>query len=133
MTACDVLVQHQHQRHAVAACHASEADLTPSIPATRHPVSNVAKPTSQPSNSVGQASRQVQWDDGKALRCSCRPSAHAIPPCSDQWRTTQNARDGSAGVWPTIAIVPFAPAPEAFTIGGVGVTGDGTALGGCST
>ena len=60
------LMRDHHQRRAVAACHASEAHVAPSPPAPRHPVSNIAQPTPQPSYSVGQASRRVQWDDGKA-------------------------------------------------------------------
>jgi hypothetical protein len=46
------LVGDQNQCDVVAICHASEAHIAPSLPAPRHPVSNLAQPTPQPSNSV---------------------------------------------------------------------------------
>jgi hypothetical protein len=65
------LMRDHHQRPAGTTGHASKADLMPSPTATRHPVSNVAQPTPHPSYSVWQASRRVQWDDGKAGRRCC--------------------------------------------------------------
>ena len=59
-------VRDHHHHPAVAARHASATHIAPSLLVPRHPVSNVAQPTPEPPNSVGQASRQVQRDDGKA-------------------------------------------------------------------
>jgi len=70
---------------------------------------DITQTAPEPSYSVWQASRQVQWDGGEAphRRC-CRPLAHAIPPGTDHRSSAPHACGGSAGKRPTIAMMAFA-------------------------
>jgi hypothetical protein len=50
----------------ITVCHACNTHLAPSMPAPGHPVADITQAAPQSSYGVGQVSRQVQRDDGKA-------------------------------------------------------------------